>query len=91
MENNSIIYIESEGSFLNKKRNIEKQTELNKLIEEYNIVTSNNDLYINRNDILQEIYLTVNNRIEIDCFITEKIYISLYKYELIIAVIIKKV
>jgi hypothetical protein len=81
MENNSIIYIESEGSFLNKKRNIEKQTELNKLIEEYNIVTSNNDLYINRNDILQEIYLTVNNRIEIDCFITEKIYIRRKKGE----------
>ena len=60
MENNSIIYIESEGSFLNKKRNIEKQTELNKLIEEYNIVTSNNDLYINRNDILQEIYHSNN-------------------------------
>ena len=52
MENKSLMYIESEGSFLNKKINIEKQTELNKLIEEYNIVISNKDIYINRNDIL---------------------------------------
>ena len=72
MENKSLMYIESERSFLNKEINIKKQTELNKLIEEYNIVISNKDIYINRNDILRDIYLTVNNRIEIDCFITDK-------------------
>ncbi len=81
MENKSLMYIESEGSFLNKKINIEKQTELNKLIEEYNIVISNKDIYINRNDILRDIYLTVNNRIEIDCFITDKMEIRRKKGE----------
>jgi hypothetical protein len=81
MENKSLMYIESEGSFLNKEINIKKQTELNKLIEEYNIVISNKDIYINRNDILRDIYLTVNNRIEIDCFITDKMEIRRKKGE----------
>ena len=80
MESENEMCIKSEGILRNKEI-IEKQIELNKLIEEYNLVISNKGIYINRNDILQEIYLTVNNRIEIDCFITEKIYIRRKKGE----------
>ncbi len=71
MESENEMCIKSKGIFRNKEI-IEKQIELNKLIEEYNIVISNKGVYINRNDILREIFLTVNNRIEIDCFITDK-------------------
>ena len=37
-----------------KKTDSEKQTELNSLIEEYNIVKSKRNFYINRKDILLE-------------------------------------
>ena len=37
-----------------KKTESEKQTELNSLIEEYNIVKSKRNFYINRKDILTE-------------------------------------
>ena len=37
-----------------EKNENEKQTELNKLIEEYNIIKSKRNFYINRKDILKE-------------------------------------
>ena len=37
-----------------EKNESEKQTELNSLIEEYNIVKSKRNFYINRKDILME-------------------------------------
>ena len=38
----------------NEKNESEKQAELNSLIEEYNIVKSKRNFYINRKDILKE-------------------------------------
>ena len=39
---------------LSRKSESEKQAELNSLIEEYNIVKSKRNFYINRKDILRE-------------------------------------
>lgn len=80
LESESEDYNESEENY-NKKINQDKQAELNKLIEEYQIATSKKNVYINREDILKEIFLTVNNRLQIDPFIINKLNFKKKKSE----------
>jgi hypothetical protein len=80
LESESEDYNESEENY-NKKINQDKQAELNKLIEEYQIATSKKNVYINREDILREIFMTVSNRLEVDPFITDKLHFKKKKGE----------
>ena len=80
MESESDDFNESEGNY-NKKIDSDKQAELNKLIEEYQIATSKKNVYINREDILKEIFLTVNNRLQIDPLIINKLNFKKKKSE----------
>ena len=74
MESESDEFNESEGNY-DKKIDSDKQAELNKLIEEYQIATSKKNVYINR----EEIFMTVSNRFEIDPFITVILKLVLFK------------
>ena len=80
LESESEDYNESEENY-SKKINQDKQAELNKLIEEYQIATSKKNVYINREDILREIFMTVSNRLEVDPFITDKLHFKKKKGE----------
>jgi hypothetical protein len=80
MESESDEFNESEGNY-DKKIDSDKQAELNKLIEEYQIATSKKNVYINREEIFREIFMTVSNRLEIDPFITEKLHFKKKKGE----------
>ena len=73
MESENEEYNNSKVNIGSQKFNTDKNTELNKLIEEYQIATSKKNVYINREDILKEIFLTVNNRLQIDTFIIDKL------------------
>ena len=78
MESESDEFNESEGNY-DKKIDSDKQAELNKLIEEYQIATSKKNVYINREEIFREIFMSVSNRFEIDPFITVILKLILFK------------
>ena len=81
MDSENEEYNNSKVNIGSQNFNTDKNTELNKLIEEYQIATSKKNVYINREDILKEIFLTVNNRLQIDPFIINKLNFKKKKSE----------
>ena len=59
MESENEEYNNSKVNIGSQKFNTDKNTELNKLIEEYQIATSKKNVYINREEIFREIFMTV--------------------------------